>query len=434
MKQSCLFMPTLREAPAEAEVASHKLLLRAGLVRQLASGVYTYMPMGWRVLRRLEAIVREEMDRIGGQELLMPALQPVELWEQSGRYEVYGPELIRLQDRHGRAFALGPTHEEIVTSLAAAELTSYRKLPLILYQIQTKFRDERRPRFGLLRGREFLMKDAYSFHMDWEGLGQAYNAMLQAYATIFTRIGLRFRAIEADSGAIGGEGGSHEFVALAEIGEDTIVSCSKCSYAVNMELTVRVSDESDSAPRPIQEGDSCPRCSDGSLLLSKGTEVGHVFKLGTKYSEPLGAHVADANGHEKPLLMGCYGIGLSRLLSTVVEQHHDDSGIVWPAAIAPYQVHIISLHATADDIQLRLASSLYARLCAAGVEVLLDDREERPGVKLKDADLIGIPIRIVVGRGAAQGVVEWKERTSTGSEQLSSEDALGRLAGGRAAL
>jgi prolyl-tRNA synthetase len=425
MRQNTLFMPTLREAPAEADAVSHKLLLRAGLIRQLAAGVYTYLPMGWRVLRKLEAIVREEMERIGGQELLMPAMQPAELWEQSGRYAIYGPELIRLQDRHGRAFALGPTHEEIVTALAGAEIQSYRKLPLIVYQIQTKFRDERRPRFGLLRGREFVMKDGYSFHMDWEGLGQAYNAMLVAYAAIFTRAGLRFRAIEADPGAIGGEGGSHEFVALAEIGEDTVVSCSQCDYAVNIELTLG-SSVSESAQEVVREGDPCPRCS-GSLQLSKGIEVAHVFKLGSKYSELLGASTPDAQGVETPFIMGCYGIGLSRLMAAVVEQNHDDNGIVWPAAIAPFQVHIVPLQAKEEDVQMQLASALYARLCAAGVEVLLDDREERPGVKLKDADLAGIPTRIVVGRAASQGMVELKARTDEDAIVMSADEAFERI-------
>lgn len=425
MRQATWFMPTLREAPAEADAASHKLLLRAGLIRQAAAGVYIYLPTGLRVLRKLEAIVREEMNRIGGQELLMPAMQPAELWEQSGRYDVYGPELIRLQDRHGRAFALGPTHEEIVTALAAAEINSYRKLPLIVYQIQTKFRDERRPRFGLLRCREFLMKDAYSFHMDWEELGQAYNAMLAAYAAIFTRVGLRFRAIEADPGAIGGEGGSHEFVALAEIGEDTVVSCSQCEHAVNIELTLGGT-TNDSAGEAVGEGDPCPRCS-GSLQLSKGIEVAHVFKLGTKYSEPLRATTPNAQGVETPLLMGCYGIGMSRLMAAVVEQNHDDNGIVWPAAIAPFQVHIVPLQAKEDDVQLQLASALYARLCAAGVEVLLDDREERPGVKLKDADLAGIPTRIVVGRAASQGKVELKARTDSEALLVSADEAIERI-------
>ncbi|MFK7695977.1 proline--tRNA ligase [Paenibacillus sp. HJGM_3] len=420
MRQKTWFMPIQREVPAEAEAASHRLLLRAGFIRQLAAGVYTYLPMGRRVLRKLETIIREELDRIGAQELLMPALQPAELWEQSGRLELYGPELIRLQDRHGRAFALGPTHEEIVTALAGAELRSYRRLPLLVYQIQTKFRDEPRPRFGLLRGREFLMKDAYSFHAEADTLHETYEHVRQAYGSIFTRVGLRFRAIEADNGAIGGEGGSHEFVALADIGEDTVVTCSECDYAANLEKLAMEQE------RDVQAGDPCPRCT-GRLQFSNGIEIAHVFKLGTRYSEPLQARVADASGVERPHLMGCYGIGVSRLLATIVEQHHDADGIVWPAGVAPYHVHLVPLQTKPGADAWELAHTLYERLQAAGVEVLLDDREERPGVKLKDADLIGLPVRIVIGRGAADGRVEWKARADAETMELSIDEVIRRL-------
>lgn len=422
MRQKTWFMPIQREVPADAEAASHRLLLRAGFIRQLAAGVYTYLPMGRRVLRKLETIIREELDRIGAQELLMPALQPAELWEQSGRLELYGPELIRLQDRHGRAFALGPTHEEIVTALAGAELRSYRRLPLLVYQIQTKFRDEPRPRFGLLRGREFLMKDAYSFHAEADTLHETYEHVRQAYGSIFTRAGLRFRAIEADNGAIGGEGGSHEFVALADIGEDTVVTCSECEYAANLEKLAMEQE------RDVQAGDPCPRCS-GPLQFSNGIEIAHVFKLGTRYSEPLQARAADASGIERPLLMGCYGIGVSRLLATIVEQHHDADGIVWPAGVAPFRVHLVALQTKPGDAAWELALTLYERLQTSGVEVLLDDREERPGVKLKDADLIGLPLRIVVGRGADAGLVEWKSRSDASAEEVTAEEAVRRAVG-----
>lgn len=456
MRQSRLLLTTLRESPAEAEAASHRLLLRAGFIRQVAAGIYTYMPLGRRVLRKLEQIVREEMDRVGAQELLMPAMQPAELWKASGRYDVYGPELIRLHDRHEREFALGPTHEEVVTALAGNEIASYRKLPVTLYQIQTKFRDERRPRYGLLRGREFLMKDAYSFDADVEGLERSYRTMYEAYHRIFARCGLRFRAVEADGGAIGGEGGTHEFMALADIGEDTIAVCTCCSYAANVEKVLidrtaantpeaaAGADESVGHYRRGQliedaaldhvgdlshvvEGDPCPRCGEGKLQFTRGIEIGQVFKLGTKYSDKLGAAFLDSSGASQSMVMGCYGIGISRMLSAVVEQHHDDLGIVWPSAVAPYDVHIIPVSAS-DSSQMQAAQEVYDRLLAQGAEALLDDREERPGVKFKDADLIGIPIRIVIGKDAAQGRVEWIERGSRKREIVPLDEALERLA------
>ncbi|MBD2870066.1 proline--tRNA ligase [Paenibacillus arenilitoris] len=561
-RQSQLLLPTLREAPSDAEAASHRLMLRAGLIRQLAAGVYTYLPLGRRVLRKLEQIVREEMDEAGAQETLLPAMQPAELWKQSGRYDVYGPELVRLRDRHDREFALGPTHEEVVTMLVGGEVGSYRQLPMTLYQIQTKFRDEKRPRYGLLRGREFLMKDAYSFDEDWEGLHRSYMGMYDAYNRIFTRAGLRYRAVEADPGSIGGEGGTHEFMALAEIGEDTIAACDCCDYAANLEkaeyerassegsagitpqagvpakvhtpdarrieelaalfqkgaeafmktliymadgrpvaVVVRGDHEvneikvknalaaaaleladpettervtgapvgfagpiglgipvlADYAAMEMEEGiaganekdyhikgiipavhlagaqagdfrnaaagDACPRCERGRLRFHRGIEVGHVFKLGTKYSEALNAKFVNAAGEERPFIMGCYGIGVSRLLSAVLEQHHDGSGIVWPESIAPFAVHVIPVSAK-DRVQTDMAEHIAARLAEAGIETLLDDRDERPGVKFKDADLIGIPIRIVVGKRAAEGLVELKRRSEADAETLSLEEAL----------
>ncbi|MCZ8522163.1 MULTISPECIES: proline--tRNA ligase [Paenibacillus] len=560
MKQSSLFLPTLREVPAEAEAASHRLLLRAGMIRPLASGVYTYLPLGRKVLRKVEELIRREMEEAGAQEVLLPAMQPAELWQASGRYEVYGPELIRLTDRHGREFALGPTHEEVITSLVRDEIGTYRKLPVTLFQIQTKFRDERRPRFGLLRGREFLMKDAYSFDRDEEGLAQSYRRMEAAYHRILAGCGLRYRAVEADSGSIGGEGGTHEFMALAGIGEDTVVSCTACDYAANLEkaeaawqapaatekavpaaerwhtpglrtiaeLTERLGPEADlllktlicladgqpvavvvrgrhevneakvraalgaevleladaettqritGAPvgfagpaglrvpvlvdreaaalaegiaganedgwhlRHVQPGrdfplervgdyrnvcaeDACPRCG-AELEHHRGIEVGHVFKLGTKYSAKLGAVFTDEGGTERPMIMGCYGIGVSRVLAAVVEQSHDEQGILWPDTLAPFDVHLIPL--AAEGEAAGLAQGLYGRLRSLGLDVLLDDRTERPGVKFKDADLIGVPVRIVAGRDAAGGIVEYKERRGGEAVKLMAEEAVERV-------
>ncbi|MFS0725297.1 proline--tRNA ligase [Paenibacillus sp. 1P07SE] len=417
MRQSNLLIPTLREAPADAEAASHALLLRGGYIRPLAAGIYIFLPLGLRVLRSIERIIREELDRIGAQELLMPALQPAELWQASGRYSAYGPELIRLQDRHGRPFVLGPTHEEVITALAGQEIRSYRQLPITLYQIQTKYRDERRPRFGLLRGREFVMKDAYSFGTSWEEASRSYQGMHAAYNRIFKRCGLRFRAVEADPGTIGGEGGSHEFIALAEIGEDTIASCGSCGYAANLEKHV-------GDYLSARAGDSCPQCEEGVLSLHRGIEVGHVFKLGTKYSQAVGASYLDDQGQEQPMIMGCYSIGVSRLLAAIVEQHHEAQGIRWPGGIAPFQVHLIPV-SVQDEQQMRLAGELYEQLRSMGIETLLDDRDERPGVKFKDADLIGVPIRIVVGKEAGSGRVEYTDpahpdkQTTTAAEAAS---------------
>ncbi|THF76235.1 proline--tRNA ligase [Cohnella fermenti] len=428
MRQSTLFGSTLRDVPAEAEAASHRLLLRGGYIRQLAAGVYSYLPLGWRVLRRIERIVREELDRAGAQELLMPALQPAELWRQSGRYEAYGPELVRLRDRHDREFALGPTHEEVITSLVASEIGSYRKLPVTLYQIQTKFRDERRPRFGLLRGREFLMKDAYSFDLSEEGLERSYEAMRQAYNRILSRCGLAFKLVEADGGTIGDAGGTHEFIALASIGEDTVVSCESCDYAANLEQA-----QARDFPLAqtenfgtVADNDACPRCAEGKLRLTRGIEVGHVFRLGTKYSEALQARATDSSGEERTLLMGCYGIGLSRLLAAIAEQRHDERGLVWPQSLAPYHAHIIPVSAK-NEVQRHIAEQLYDRLTDFGFEALLDDREERAGVKFNDSDLLGIPVRLVVGKEAEQGKVELVFRDGRGGGVYSTEEAVNRL-------
>ncbi|WP_028559590.1 proline--tRNA ligase [Paenibacillus pinihumi] len=566
MLQNQLLVPTLREAPSDAEAASHQLLLRAGYIRQMAAGIYTFLPLGLKVLHKISAIIREELNAAGAQELLLPVLQPTELWEESGRYHEYGPELMRIHDRHGREFALGPTHEEIITALVRSEISSYRQLPLTLYQIQSKFRDERRPRFGLLRGREFMMKDAYSFSESREDLRVIYVQMFQAYERIMTRCGLNFRAVEADAGSIGGEGDTHEFIVLSEIGEDTIAACSSCGYAANLERAESAMPVADSLAadsldalaeiRPIErfptpgmrtidelcsglglkpeniiktliymadgeplavllqgghevneiklgqlckaakleladeetirrltgapcgfvgpvglkiplivdrhaavmneavtgggeqdvhfrhvkpgrdfnveltgdivnvlEGEGCPRCAEGRLEFHRGIEVGHVFELGTKYSAKLGAQFVNREGMQQDVMMGCYGIGISRLMAAIAEQHHDTGGIRWPLAIAPFQIHLLTI-SDKDEAQASAASSLYKQLRAAGLEVLLDNREERPGIKFKDADLIGIPVRIVIGKLAGEGQVELKFRAEEGSRLMDIEAAL----------
>ena len=551
MRVSKLYAPTLREVPAEAEIPSHKLMLRAGYMRKAAGGIYTYLPLAWRVLHKIENIVREEMDAIGSQEILMPVVQPAEIWQESGRWDVYGAEMWRVKDRHSREFCLGPTHEEMVTTLIRADVRSYRQLPLCVYQIQDKFRDERRPRFGLMRSREFIMKDAYSFDVDEAGLNVSYKAMYDAYTRIFTRCGLKFRPVEADSGAIGGSG-SHEFMVLADSGEAEIVYCDKCNYAANTEkaelhvietapeadlekqivatpdcktiadvcaylklpveksvkavayksekglilcfvrgdhevnevkvvntchvLGVEMADEAmltaagtvggymgpvgmdpnkvtvvvdqsvmkmhnfccgankegfhylnvnpgrDFTPtfvadiRLIQEGDACPHCG-GKVSKARGIEVGQVFKLFTKYSEALKATYLDESGKPKPMQMGCYGVGVSRTMAAAVEQYNDENGIIWPAAIAPYHVLIVPVN-NKDQESLHKAEEIYTQLQKAGVEVIIDDRNERPGVKFKDADLIGYPIRIVIGpKTISTGSLEVKIR-KTGEVKL----------------
>ncbi|GEP78236.1 proline--tRNA ligase [Staphylococcus carnosus] len=550
MRQSKVFIPTMREVPAEAEALSHRLLLKAGLIKQSTSGVYSYLPLATRVLNKITAIVREEMESIDAVEILMPALQPSELWEESGRWNAYGSELMRLTDRNGRQFALGPTHEEVVTSLVRDEVKSYKQLPLTLFQIQSKFRDEKRPRFGLLRGREFIMKDAYSFHADEASLDETYNQMYDAYSRIFKRAGINARPVAADSGAIGGSH-THEFMALSEIGEDTIVYSENSDYAANIEkaevrfepkengeallelekvetpnahtaqevadylnrpleqitksmifkvdgefiiVLVRGNHEINDVKLktyfgtdnielatqdeiinligakpgsigPIQEkgikvyadnfvqdapnlvvganedgyhyinanperdfnveefGDfrfilEGEPLSDGSgeAKFAEGIEVGQVFKLGTKYSETMNATFLDNQGKAKPLIMGCYGIGVSRTLSAIVEQNSDENGIVWPKSVTPFDLHLITINPKKDD-QRELGDQIYAEL-QQSYEVLYDDRKERAGVKFNDADLIGLPIRIVVGKRADEGIVEVKRRDNGESEEV----------------
>ncbi len=553
MRWSNCYIPTLKEAPADAEVVSHKLLTRAGMIRKLTSGIYIYMPLGLKAIEKTAAIVREEMNRAGALELSMPMVQPADLWQESGRWEFYGKELLRFQDRNGRDYCLGPTHEEVITDLVRGEVRSYRQLPINLYQIQTKFRDEIRPRFGLMRGREFIMKDAYSFDRDEAGADKSYWAMYEAYQNVFKRLGLRFRAVEADSGSIGGSF-SHEFMVLADTGEDTIAACTGCEYAANVERAevaapavpatlpavgaieevatpgkhtveevcaflgvpqtalvktlILVADGKPvaalvrgdrelndvklknllkcdelelAAPELVQKvtgapvgyagpvglnvervfadhelltsdgwiagankgdthlrnvslgrdakieryadlrvitpADACPRCGQ-PIELTRGIEVGHVFKLGTKYSEPLKCTFLDEDGKEKVMIMGCYGIGVSRVVASCIEQNHDADGIVFPPPIAPYEAVLCCLDPKNGET-LGKAEEFYAELKAQGVDVILDDRDERPGVKFKDADLVGMPLQLVVGgKGLARGIVEAKDRRTGEKTEL----------------
>jgi prolyl-tRNA synthetase len=565
MLWSKVLIPTLKEDPADAEVVSHKLLVRAGFIRQVSRGVYDYFPLALRVIRKIEQIVREEMNRAGAQELLMPITAPAELWQESGRWEMYGKELVRFKDRNERDFCLGPTHEEIVTDLVRRSVRSYRELPFNLYQIQTKFRDEPRPRFGLMRGREFIMKDAYSFHTDVEDCRREYDNMYQTYKRIFSRCGLRFRPVEADTGTIGGSQ-SHEFQVLAESGEDAIVSCNTCDYAANVEKAevkaarpagrdiaeespklekvstpgkksvaevaeylklpserfiktlvyrtdsgefvavlargdheinelklkavlgcreialadeasvasaigvapgflgpiglklrvfadlsvhgmraavtganeanahfINVDQERDFTPTAFADlrlavsGDPCPRCEHGRLEAHRGIEVGQVFYLGTKYSVAMGATYLDAEGRERPIEMGCYGIGVSRLVAATIEQNHDANGIIWPFSIAPF--HVLLLPINYKDKSIREATEkLYDELQKHGVEVLLDDRDERPGVKFKDADLIGIPLRVTIGaKGLEKGCLELRSRREGKTEEVPVADGATKI-------
>lgn len=565
MKMSKLFVETLREFPADAEVVSHKLLVRAGFIRKLTNGVYTYLPLMWRVLKKVENIVRSEMDKAGAQEILMPIIQPEELWQESGRWEVYGKELMRLKDRHDRMLALGPTHEEVVTWVAREGIRSYKQLPVNLYQIQNKYRDEIRPRFGLLRGREFIMKDAYSFDADQKGLEKSYETMAKTYFEIFKRCGLETRMVRSDSGAIGGSL-SHEFMVLVDTqsGENDVLFCESCDYAANtnhayteplegetdggfkefklvdtpniksiedlsaflkipqsvickalvyivdgkevmvlikgdeqaeetklknalnaLEIRMASSEEirelmikngfdgtvagfvssigmknckivADKSVvnlknfvigankndvhyvganwgkdvelpevvdvRLSKEGEKCPICGK-PLKMKQGIEVGNIFQLGTKYSEKMKATFCDENGQEKPFIMGCYGIGVSRTAAAAVERFHDDFGIIWPIQIAPFQVSLICVNMS-DEEQKKTAEELYTKFLDNGVEVLFDDRDERAGVKFKDSDLIGIPIRITVGKSVSEGLVEYKIRSEKELEKVTPEKAF----------
>lgn len=406
MKQSMMFIPTLKEAPKDAEAMSHKLLTRAGLVKQVAAGIYSYLPLGYKVLKKIEDIVRDELDRIDCTELLLPALCPSDLWKESGRWGDYGPELMRLKDRKDRDFLLGPTHEEVVTYITRDYLNSYKKLPIAVYQIQTKFRDELRPRFALMRGREFSMKDLYSFHEDEADLNVWYKIVWDAYKRIFARCGLEVKVVDSDTGQIGGKE-AHEFMVMSEVGEDTITYCNDCDYGSNVEFS------------GLAEGDACPVCG-GKISIAKGIEVGNIFKLGTKYSEPMNANFLDKNGKMNPITMGCYGLGISRTLMAVVEQNNDESGIIWPDELKPFDFHVICVDPKKDDMN-DAAFKVYNEL-RNDYDVLIDDRMERPGAKFKDADLIGVPFRITVGRDVKEGLVEVKNRKNGETTMVKIED------------
>ncbi len=403
MKQTLLFAPTLRDMPKEAEAISHKILLRGGYIKQNAAGVYTYMPLGYRVIKKIENIIREELDKIGCSELLMPTLQTKDLWIESGRWEAYGKELMRIKDRHDREFCLGPTHEEVITSIVRDFVTSYKKLPLALYQIQTKFRDEFRPRFGLMRCREFIMKDLYTFSATQEDLDDWYLKVRKAYQNIMDRLELHYRIVRANSGAIGGNS-SEEFMVLCDIGEDTIVYSDSSDFAGNTELY------------DLKEGDPSPD-GVGTIKTAKGIEAGHIFKLGTKYSEPLKAMFIDKDGKQKPIIMGCYGIGVSRLLMAVLEQHYKDDKAIWPTEIRPFDVHILPLDKE-GTLGYEKAVEIYNKLTEKGYDCLFDDRNESAGVKFKDADLIGIRNRIIVGKKASEGIFEYKDLAKDGVEEI----------------
>ena len=406
---SKVFLPTLKDTPQDAEVISHQLMLRAGMIRRVTSGIYTWLPIGLKVLRKVENIVREEMDASGAQEVLMPMVQPKELWEETQRWEKMGPELLRIQDRHERDFCLGPTHEEVITDLIRNNIKSYKELPLNLYQIQTKFRDEVRPRYGVMRGREFLMKDSYSFNLDEDSLNESYVLMKEAYKKILDRLGLQFKIVKADSGAIGGDT-SEEFHVLAENGEDTIAISDSSDFAINTELLLGDGEDIESLQgKPSPDGE-------GIIEIKKGIEVGHIFQLGKVYTDAMKANVLDNEGKAQNLYMGCYGIGVSRLVAAAIEQNNDDKGIIWPEAMTPFEVNIIAIGFDKDEKIAKASTDLYSKLSSMGYEVMLDDRKDGYGIKMKDAELIGVPINVIIGKQYLQnGEIELKHRDGQSS-------------------
>jgi prolyl-tRNA synthetase len=437
MRLSSYLLPTLKETPAEAQIVSHRLMLRAGMVRQASAGIYSWLPLGLRVLNRIEQIVREEQDRAGCQEMLMPTIQSADLWKVSGRYDDYGKEMLRIIDRHEREMLYGPTNEELITDIFRTSCRSYRDLPKLLYHIQWKFRDEVRPRFGVMRGREFLMKDSYSFDLDYAGAKRAYNKMFVSYLRTFARMGLKAIPMEAATGPIGGNL-SHEFIILAETGESAVfcdrglldfdVLKTAVNYDDDLEPIVEAWTKLYAATDDKHDPATCPVPAD-RLHQARGIEVGHIFYFGTKYSEPLGAVVAKPDGGEVPVHMGSYGIGVSRLAGAIIEASHDDAGIIWPESVAPFRVGLINLKAQ-DGGCTRLCDDLYGKLRGAGIEVLYDDRDERAGAKFAEMDLIGLPWQLVVGpRGVAEGKVELKRRAGGERHELSADSALARLAG-----
>ena len=408
---SKLLLPTLKDAPQEAEVISHKFMLRAGMVRKVASGIYTWLPLGLKVLRKIENIVREEMDNSGAQEVLMPMVQPKELWNETNRWEKMGPELLRIQDRHERDFCLGPTHEEVITDLIRNNVKSYKELPLNIYQIQTKFRDEVRPRYGVMRGREFLMKDSYSFNIDEACLEETYLAMRNTYKKVLERMGLEYKIVSADSGAIGGDA-SEEFHVLAETGEDTIAVSNSSEYAINTELLLKEGEDISSLEgKPSPDGE-------GIIEIKKGIEVGHIFQLGKVYAEDMKANVLNNEGKASTLYMGCYGIGVSRLVAATIEQNNDEKGIIWPQSVAPFDINIIAIGFQKDEKIAKASNNLYKELTNMGYDVLLDDRKDGYGTKIKDSELIGIPLNIIIGKQFTEKE-EIEFRTRTGDTSLS---------------
>ena len=406
---SKIFLPTLKDSPQDAEIISHELMLRSGMIRRVTSGIYTWLPLGLRVLRKVENIVREEMNASGAQEVLMPMVQPRELWEETNRWKKMGPELLRIQDRHERDFCLGPTHEEVITDLIRNNIKSYKELPLNLYQIQTKFRDEVRPRYGVMRGREFLMKDSYSFNLNEESLAESYLLMKNTYKKIIDRLGLKFKIVKADSGAIGGDV-SEEFHILAENGEDTIAVSDSSDFAINTELLLKEGEDLNSLQgKPSPDGE-------GVIEIKKGIEIGHIFQLGRVYADAMNANVLDQEGKARSLFMGCYGIGVSRLVAAAIEQNNDDKGIIWPDSIAPYEVNIVAIGFDKNEEIAKAAIDLYNQLLSMGYEAMLDDRKDGYGTKMKDAELIGVPINVIIGKQYLQNnEIELKHRDGQSS-------------------
>ena len=408
MKASNFYISTLKEAPSEAELISHQLMIRAGLVKRLGSGLYSWMPMGLKVLKKIEAIIREEMNKVGAIELLMPAIQPSELWKETGRWDVFGPQMLKISDRHDRSFCFGPTHEEVITDIIRNEINSYKQLPINFYQIQTKFRDEIRPRFGVMRAREFLMKDSYSFHSDIDSLKDTYEKMYKTYTAIFDRIGLKFRAVQADNGAIGGDG-SHEFHVLADSGEDEIVYDEASDFAANIEVAKNHPDKD-------------------KLKTCRGIEVGHIFQLGTKYSEAMKAEFIDEHGQSKPMMMGCYGIGVSRIVAAAIEQQNDEKGIIFPSSISPFEIILTPVGYDKSDLVHKSTNDLYSHLIESGFDVLLDDRGLRPGIMFSESELLGIPHRITISeKTLAEEKLEYKHRARSEAEFIALNSIVKKL-------
>ena len=431
MRRSKAFIPTSKDAPSDAVLASHIFLSRAGFISQVAAGLYSYMPLAKKVIRKIENVIHEEMFNVGAQEVELSFVAPSDLWIESGRIDKFGKELLRFYDRKEKLFVLGPTHEEMMVDLVRNRVTSYKNLPLNLYQIKTKFRDEVRPRYGLMRGREFIMKDGYSFHSSEQDLDREFDALEEAYKKIIARLGLDFRIVEADSGAIGGTG-SKEIMVIADSGEDTITICDKCEYGANIEVFMDLEnlDENFDASsitdiKEIKEDDSCPHC-DGKLSLTKGIEVGHIFKLGTTYSKALKAEYLDENGKSQPFIMGTYGMGVSRLVAAVIEQHHDESGCIWTKETAPYMVNILVSNIK-DEKQVEFGEKLYLELQKANVEVIIDDRKDRFGFKMKDAELIGFPYTVIIGKELENNVVEIFDRKTREKTPIGVEEAIDKI-------